>query len=115
MPDDQAVAGSASRPARRALPPEALADLRDAFTGEVETRLPRLLELLDGPPGPDALRDAHALGSSAVVVGEADASRSARALEAELSADSPDQDRLAALVRELADRLAGWLPAQDRR
>jgi HPt (histidine-containing phosphotransfer) domain-containing protein len=115
VPDDQAVAGSASRPARRALPPQAVAELREAFAGEVEGRLPRLLELLDGPPGPDALRDAHALGSSAVVVGEADASRCARALEAELGSDTPDPDRVAGLVRELADRLAGWLPAQDRR
>jgi HPt (histidine-containing phosphotransfer) domain-containing protein len=115
VPDDQDVAGSATRPARRALPPEALADLREAFAGEVESRLPRLLELLDGPPGPDALRDAHALGSSAVVVGEVEASRSARALEAELGSDSPGPERVAELVRELADRLAGWLPARDRR
>ena len=106
MTEDVAVL----RPAR-ALPPEVVASLRDAFAGEVQDRLPRLLALLDGPPGPDALRDAHALGSSAVVVGEADASRAARALEAELGNDVPDPQRCAALVRELADRLGPWTPA----
>lgn len=111
MPDDQDVAGSATRPVRRALPPEALAGLREAFAAEVETRLPRLLELLDGAPCPDALRDAHALGSSAVVVGEADASRTARALETELGADTPRPERIAALVRELDARLGAWVAA----
>ena len=105
MPDDLDVPGQR---VPRALPPEAVAGLRDAFAGEVAARLPRLMELLDGPPGPDALRDAHALGSSAVVVGEADASRTARALEAELSLDRPDPDRCAELVRQLADRLHAW-------
>jgi len=95
----------------RVLPPEALASLRDAFAGEVEDRLPRLLALLDGPPGPDALRDAHALGSSAVVVGEAEASRTARALETELSKDIPDRERCAELVRQLANRLGAWVRA----
>lgn len=109
MPEDVAGPG-APRPAR-VLPPEALASLRDAFAGEVEDRLPRLLALLDGPPGPDALRDAHALGSSAVVVGEAEASRAARALEAELSQDVPDPARCAELVRALADRLGAWATA----
>lgn len=109
MPEDQDVAEIGVRPARRVLPPEALAGLREAFAGEVAARLPRLQELLVGPPGPDALRDAHALGSSAVVVGEADASRSARALEAELGADAPDPERVAALVRELSDRLRSWV------
>jgi HPt (histidine-containing phosphotransfer) domain-containing protein len=115
VPDDQDVAGSATRPARRALPPEALAELREAFAGEVESRLPRLLELRDDRPGPDALRDAHALGSSAVVVGEVEASRCARALEAELAIDAPASARVAELVQELADHLSGWLPAAERR
>ena len=97
----------------RTLPPEALAGLRDAFAGEVADRLPRLLLLLDGPPGPGALRDAHALGSSAVVVGETDASRCARALEAELGRDVPDRHEVAALVRGLAARLGGWLPVTE--
>ena len=105
MPDAQDLA---SPRAPRTLPPEAVASLREAFAGEVASRLPRLQELLDGPPGPDALRDAHALGSSAVVVGEPDASRTARALEAELGTDAPDRDRVADLVRELTDRLGAW-------
>ena len=108
MPDDHAR-GPASPP-RRSLPPEALAGLREAFAGEVAQRLPRLLELLDGPPGPDALRDAHALGSSAVVVGENDASRTARALEAELGGGA-DPAQLEVLVRRLADQLGAWVPA----
>jgi HPt (histidine-containing phosphotransfer) domain-containing protein len=106
---DTAAAGAPRAP--RVLPPEALAGLRGAFAGEVESRLPRLLALLDGPPAADALRDAHALGSSAVVVGELEASRTARALEAELGNDVPDRDRCAALVRELADHLGSWVTA----
>lgn len=105
MPDAQDLARP--RPPRT-LPPEAVAALREAFAGEVADRLPRLRGLLDGPPGPDALRDAHALGSSAVVVGEPDASRAARALEAELGTDQPDRERLAALVRDLTDLLEPW-------
>ena len=108
MPDDSAD-GPPPRP-RRSLPPEAVAGLREAFAGEVASRLPRLLALLDGPPGPDALRDAHALGSSSVVVGENDASRTARALEAELGG-AADPAELLRLVRELQDRLAAWAPA----
>lgn len=115
MPDDQDVAGPAAPRVRRPLPAEALSGLRDAFTDEVASRLPRLLLMLEGPPGPDALRDAHALGSSAVVVGEADASRCARAIEAELMTDVPDQARLATLVRELAAHLGGWLRVGDAR
>ena len=105
MPDAQDLASP--RPPRT-LPPEAVASLREAFAGEVASRLPRLRELLDGPPGPDALRDAHALGSSAVVVGEPDASRAARAIEAELGTDAPDPERLAVLVGELSDLLEAW-------
>ena len=108
MPDDQDVAALGVPPQRRTLPPEALAGLRDAFAGEVAARLPRLRELLTAPPGPDALRDAHALGSSAVVVGEAEASRTARALEAELGSDSPDRDRVVELVHQLSHRLQDW-------
>ena len=111
MPHDHAR-GPSPRTGRT-LPPEALAGLREAFTGEVTTRLPRLLALLDGPPGhhpgPDALRDAHALGSSAVVVGANDASLTARALEAELGG-AADQAVVQRLVRELADRLGAWVP-----
>ena len=88
----------------RALPAEALADLQAAFAGEVAVRLPRLLA---DPLGADALRDAHTLGSSAVVVGRPDASRAARRLEAELGRSSPDPDLVRRLVRELADELSG--------
>lgn len=105
MPDAQDV--TSPRPPRT-LPPEAIAGLREAFAGEVASRLPRLQALLDGPPGPDSLRDAHALGSSAVVVGEPDASRTARALEAELGTDDPDRERLAALVCTLTEQLEAW-------
>lgn len=109
MPED--VPGAGVRRPPRVLPPEALSSLRDAFAGEVADRLPRLLALLDGASGPDALRDAHALGSSAVVVGETGASRAARALETELGRDVPDRSRCAELVRELASRLDAWVPS----
>ena len=108
MPDDQDVP---QQRVPRTLPPEALAGLREAFAGEVASRLPRLLTLLDAPPGPDSLRDAHALGSSAVVLGELDASRTARALEAELGTDTPDRERCADLVRRLAAHLVAWVRA----
>ena len=112
MPDDHAR-GLSPRP-HRTLPPEALAGLREAFTGEVATRLPRLLALLDGQPGhdpgPDALRDAHALGSSAVIVGENAAARTARALEVELGG-AADPAVVRRLVRELGDRLRAWVSA----
>jgi HPt (histidine-containing phosphotransfer) domain-containing protein len=100
------VTDDAGRPARppRALPAEAVAELQAAFAGEVAVRLPRLLA---DPLGADALRDAHTLGSSAVVVGRPDASRAARRLEAELSRPRPDPDRARQLVRELADQLSG--------
>jgi HPt (histidine-containing phosphotransfer) domain-containing protein len=115
VPDDLDVAPAAAPRHVRTLPPEAVASLRAAFAGEVATRLPRLLTLLDegldGPGDADCLRDAHALGSSAVVVGEPEVSRTARALEVELSVPVPDQVRCAELVRELADRLAAWAPA----
>lgn len=115
MPDDQDVAGPVAPRIRRPLPAEALSGLRDAFADEVASRLPRLLLLLDAPPGPDTLRDAHALGSSAVVVGETEASRCARALETELMTEEPDRARLATLVRELAAHLGGWLRAEHAR
>lgn len=111
MPEHEGADRAGAPRTPRVLPPEALASLRQAFAGEVEERLPRLLALLDRPPGADALRDAHALGSSAVVVGEAEASRTARALEAELGSEVPDTARCAELVRELAHRLAAWAPA----
>ena len=102
MTDDAGVAPGGRRP-RRALPPEALADLQAAFAGEVAVRLPRLLR---HPLGADALRDAHTLGSSAVVVGRPEVSRAARSLEAELGRRRPDLDRARRLVQELAGQLS---------
>ena len=80
-----------------------MADLHRAFAGEVAVRLPRLLA---DPFGADAVRDAHTLGSSAVVVGRLDVSRTARGLEAELTADTPDPERARRLVIELAGQLS---------
>lgn len=99
MPDDLAVA------------------LREAFRGEVRARLPRL-ELLSRPTaGPrsadvlaEALRDAHSLAGSAVVVGELTAARSARSLEAALDhcRQAPSEPLPASVTAEV-DRLAGLL------
>ena len=102
MTDEAGAAPDVPRP-RRALPPDAVADLLAAFAGEVAVRLPRLLA---DPLGPDALRDAHTLGSSAVVVGRPEASRAARRLEAELSSPTPDADRARRLLQELATQLS---------
>ena len=62
----------------RRLPAEALAGLRETFAQELAERLPRLRAAVDS--GDDAqlqaaVRDAHSLGSSAAVVGLAEASR----------------------------------------
>ena len=101
---DDTGPGQERRRPRRAPPPEAVADLLRAFAGEVAVRLPRLVA---DPFGADAVRDAHTLGSSAVVVGRLDVSRTARGLEAELTADPPDRERARRLVQELAGQLAG--------
>ncbi len=93
----------------RALPEHALAGLRDAFAAEVADRLPRLLALRpDAAPDEvaQALRDAHTLGSSAVVLGEPAASRVARAIEVELS--SGRVGTVPERVRELAALLSAW-------
>jgi len=74
--------------AGRALPERAVAALRDAFAGEVATRLPGMqsacAEVLS-TGGLDAARalvtHAHTLASSAAVLGEALASRYARHCE----------------------------------
>jgi HPt (histidine-containing phosphotransfer) domain-containing protein len=110
---DRGLAQTAGPRGSRTLPPAALQALREAFAGEVAVRLPRLTALLSAAPGPDALRDAHALGSSAVIVGEPDAARAARALEAELDAALPDRAHVVALVRQLAEQLEPWLHAQE--
>lgn len=102
MPDEQAAPlGTARRP----LPEAAVTALREAFAEEVAVRLPRLREERSGG---QALRDAHTLGSSAVVVGELAAARSARALEAELAGPCPDGDLVDRLLGELEQHLAAW-------
>lgn len=93
------------------LPESALAGLRDAFRDEVSERLPRLraaAATLDPELLRDALRDVHTLGSSAYVVGEDEAARTARAAEAILIEEGPLAD-FAALVSDLDVRLSGWL------
>ena len=113
MTDEASLAVAATR----RLPADALAGLREAFAGEVAERLPRLRDAVasgDGAALDAALRDAHSLGSSAVIVGEAEVSRTARAAEALLldrQAGAPDvlpalRDRVAELDR----LLAGWTP-----
>ncbi len=96
-------------PRARVLPPHAMAGLREAFAAEVAERLPHLQAVRVGS-GPDqlaaALRAAHSLGSSAAVLGEPEASRVARAVEAALlTADVaavPDQ------VADLTCLLQQW-------
>lgn len=112
MHDEQELA----RASTRRLPPQALAGLREAFASELAERLPRLraaVASVDDALLQQALRDAHTLGSSAAIVGEADASRAARAAEA-LLADraegAPVPPALAARVDELSTCLAGWHP-----
>jgi HPt (histidine-containing phosphotransfer) domain-containing protein len=98
--------GELALTAVRRLPEQAVAGLREAFAGEVAERLPRLhAALAAGRPG-DALRDAHTLGSSAAVVGEAEVSRAARAAEAALLAGQPADAHVAALTA----LLDGWRP-----
>ena len=105
----------AARSTRR-LPPEALAGLRETFAEEVAERLPRLRAAVDSDDDAllqSAVRDAHSLGSSAAVVGLADASRSARAAEALLVGRPPGAPAGAELrlrVTELDHHLAGWRP-----
>jgi HPt (histidine-containing phosphotransfer) domain-containing protein len=106
--------GTSELPVQRAgsrLPESALAGLREAFAGEVAERLPRLREAaatLDPVLLGDALRDVHTLGSSAYVVGEDEAARTARAAEAVLVEQGPLQD-FADLVAILDGHLSGWL------
>lgn len=104
--EDSAVRAAVSR-----LPESALAGLREAFADEVTERLPRLREAartLDRALLPEALRDVHTLGSSAYVVGENEAARTARAAEAVLIDDGP-LESFAALVGELDQRLSWWV------
>lgn len=74
--------------APRSLPAAAILSLRQAFAGEVAARLPRLAAataalLVEGAPGPagQIAGDAHALASSATVIGENVAAHAARDCE----------------------------------
>jgi HPt (histidine-containing phosphotransfer) domain-containing protein len=101
-------------PAQRAgtrLPESALAGLRDAFADEVSERLPRLrsaARTLDPDLLREALRDVHTLGSSAYVVGEDDAARTARAAESVLVDEGP-LETFVQLIAYLDARLSGWV------
>jgi HPt (histidine-containing phosphotransfer) domain-containing protein len=99
----------------RRLPPAALEGLREAFAAEVAERLPRLRRAVDAADPADlatAVRDAHALGSSAAVLGEPDASRCAREAERLLLQVQAGVEAAwlpaRAEVDELHDRLDGW-------
>jgi len=104
-PNDGAVRAALAR-----LPESVIADLREAFADEVTERLPRLrnaARTLDPKQVEQALRDVHTLGSSAYVVGEDEAARTARAAEAVLVDDGP-LEMFAGLVADLDKRLCAW-------
>jgi HPt (histidine-containing phosphotransfer) domain-containing protein len=87
--------------AQRALPEEVAQSLRQAFASERDARLPLLRPLLGASGDPEAaLHAAHALASSAWVVGEHEISRLARSVEEAVEAGSAPAD-LAALVHAL--------------
>ena len=119
--------GSGPSGGPRVLTPGVRAALRDAFGGEVSARLPRLLAAgallaqhqVRGPANEtlhSALRDVHALASSAAVVGENFVAEAARECE-ELLAPYVDVARLPgeALTRildrieDIALALAPWV------
>lgn len=113
MRDDADPARAAVGRGRR-LPAAALAGLQEAFAAEVAERLPRLRSAVDSGDVrrlDDVVRDAHALGSSAAVMGEPAASASARAAEALLLEQPRRDDVLDALrphVDDLVRELSGW-------
>ncbi|MCU1594704.1 MAG: hypothetical protein JWO12_2096 [Frankiales bacterium] len=78
------------------------ASLRDVFAGELAKRLPRLVAWNDGVADDveAAVRDAHTLATSAILVGEPEISRLAR------GAEYGDAQMLAALV----PLLQAWAP-----
>ena len=80
--------------AQRALPEEVAQSLRQAFAGERDVRLPMLRD----PDG--VLHAAHALASSAWVIGEREISTLARSVEEALEAGTEPTD-LAALLHAL--------------
>ena len=91
-----------SQGARHALPDEVARSLRDAFAAERDARLPHLRS---GRDPALVLHDAHALASSAWVVGEREISVLARAVEEALEADAAPVDLPALLVA-----LEGYAP-----
>src|SRR3954452_8633414 len=109
--------------AGRALPAGAVAALRDAFAGEVATRLPGMQSaaaevLATGAvsAAQDLVHHAHTLASSAAILGEAVASRHARHCEELLlswcAADAVPPGvaaEAAADVETVALLLAPWL------
>lgn len=112
MQDEQGLATAATR----RLPPQALASLREAFADEFAERLPRLrTAVLSGEDAllQQAVRDAHSLASSGALVGEAGASRAARAAETllvgrPLGGAVPAE--LPSCLDELSASLSGWRP-----
>jgi HPt (histidine-containing phosphotransfer) domain-containing protein len=75
-----------------------LADLRQAFGGEVRRRLPHLT----CPTDPEtARRDAHTIASSAWIVGELEIARLAREVESTFP-DGPVDELVDALTRYVA-------------
>lgn len=121
MRDDGDLASLATRRLSPAGLEQLRESLRTAFAGEVAERLPRLTSAVaDRDPGRlrEAVRDAHALGSSAAVLGEPVASARARAAERHLAglqdAVPPTSEPQAwaaasAEVGALREALAGWL------
>lgn len=111
MATSEGTSQASSRRAGSRLPESALAGLREAFADEVAERLPRLraaAQTLDADLLRDALRDVHTLGSSAYVVGEDEAARTARAAEAVLVEQGPLSD-FVDLMHALDGQLAPWL------
>ncbi len=78
------------------------ASLRDVFAGDLSKRLPRLVAWNDGACDDveAAVRDAHTLATSAILVGEPEISRLAR------GAEHGDAEMLAQLV----PLLQAWTP-----
>lgn len=87
----------------RALRPEVVASLRQAFAGERAQWLPALVAALDGSAADltDARRAAHSIGTSAYVVGEPDLAVLARDVEQRLHGDRTWQAQGALLVAAL--------------
>ena len=85
-----------------------MAGLRQAFAQELVERLPRLET---AALTPELLRDLHALGSSAYVVGQDEAARTARAAESLLERARDGEPGLEGQVRLQTGRLVALLGA----